>query len=409
MPHHADVVIVGAGAAGLMAGIWAGRTNPNRRIVILDSAKKPGAKILVAGGGRCNVTHYYVSEDDYAGSSRNAIKKVLRRFDVNDTIAFFRTLGIELKKEDTGKLFPVTDSSKSVLHSLLRAVNKANIQLIHPFKVQKITKKDEDFIITDGHDSYVAKSIVLATGGKSLPKSGSDGHGYLLAKSFGHSLSQHIFPALVPLILPGTHFICSLSGITIPATIEVQSSSGKTLESFTDSTLFTHFGLSGPSILNISRYYKAAKINDSNAKLIINFLPGYTFEFFHNYLLKNQKQRVSQLLKDKLPDRLTKALCDENQVSISDQIDQIPKAKRKQLCRSITQYDLPVTGDRGFKYAEVTAGGIPLDQIHLDTMESRICHGLYLCGEILDVDGRIGGFNFQWAWSSGYTAGISII
>jgi predicted Rossmann fold flavoprotein len=409
MPHHADVVIVGAGAAGLMAGIWAGRKKPNRRIVILDSAKKPGAKILIAGGGRCNVTHQYVSESDYAGSSRNAIKKVLRRFDVNKTIAFFRTLGVELKKEDTGKLFPVSDSSKSVLQSLLGAVNKANIHLIHPFKVQCITKMDKEFIITDGHDSYIAKSVVLATGGKSLPKSGSDGHGYLLAKSLGHTLSQHVFPALVPLILPGTHFICSLSGITIPATIEVQSGSGKTLESFTESTLFTHFGLSGPSVLNISRYYKAAKINDPNTKLIINFLPGYTFEIFHSYLLNNQKQRVSQLLKNKLPDRLIKALCDENQVSVSDQIDQIPKAKRKQLCRSITQYDLPVTGDRGFKYAEVTAGGIPLDQIHLDTMESRICPGLYLCGEILDVDGRIGGFNFQWAWSSGYTAGISVI
>lgn len=409
MPHHADVVIVGAGAAGLMAGIWAGRTKPNRRIIILDSAKKPGAKILVAGGGRCNVTHHKVSEVDYAGSSRNAIKKVLRRFNVNKTITFFRSLGVELKKEDTGKLFPVTDSSESVLHSLLRAADKANIQLIHPFKVQHITKKDDKFIITDGHDSFIAKSLVLATGGKSLPKSGSDGHGYLLAKSLGHTLSHHVFPALVPLTLPGTHFICSLSGITIPATIEVQSGSGKTLESFTDSTLFTHFGLSGPSVLNISRYYKAAKLNDPNTKLIINFLPGYTFELFHNYLLNNQKQRVSQLLKDKLPDRLTKALCEENQVFVSDQIDQIPKAKRKQLCRSMTQYDLPVSGDRGFKYAEVTAGGIPLNQVHLNTMESRICPGLFLCGEILDVDGRIGGFNFQWAWASGYITGISIV
>ncbi|HKJ32368.1 MAG TPA: NAD(P)/FAD-dependent oxidoreductase [Balneolales bacterium] len=409
MVSEVDVVIVGAGAAGMMAGIWAGRNNPGKKIIIVDGAKKPGAKILVAGGGRCNVTHYKIDPDDYAGSSRNAIKKVLRRFDVNKTISFFQEIGIELKREETGKLFPVTDKAKTVLQALLSELHKNNISLIHPLRVEKIIRCDKGFNLSShSGDKFIASKVILATGGKSLPKSGSDGHGYLLAKSLGHTLTPRIFPSLVPLTLPNDHFICSLSGVTIPASLEVQTANGKVLKSFTDSTLLTHFGLSGPSVLNISRYYKSHKMEQADSKLVINFLPEFSFQKLQKYLLEQPHKSISSLLGDWLPDRLLKILCQEVNVSSSQQIDQIPKQKRKAFIKIVTQCELPVSGDRGFKYAEVTAGGVPLDQINLKTMESRKCHGLYLCGEICDVDGRIGGFNFQWAWSSGYTAGISV-
>lgn len=184
--NHADILIIGAGAAGLMAGIWAGRMNPERRIVILDGARKLGAKILVAGGGRCNVTHDEVTAEAFAGSSRNAIGKVLRHFDVPQVVQFFRELGVELKREETGKLFPVTDSAKTVLYALLTAAASANVTILHPRRVETVQKTEAGFVVAGEWGEMTATNLVLATGGKSLPKSGSDGHGYTLAQQLGH-------------------------------------------------------------------------------------------------------------------------------------------------------------------------------------------------------------------------------
>lgn len=404
-----DVLIVGAGAAGLMAGIWAGRKNPNREIIIVDGAKKPGTKILVAGGGRCNVTHYKITSDDFAGSSRHAINKILKRFNIDETLSFFKDIGVELKQEKSGKLFPVSDKAHTVRQALFSEIKKHKVELIYPFRVQNIQKRDNEFIITSNQNEIIrSHKVILATGGKSLPKSGSDGHGYDLAKSLGHSLTKHIFPSLVPLTLPGNHFINTLSGITLNAKLEVRNANNKILQTFTDSTLFTHFGLSGPSVLNISRYYKAYKFEQEGINLFINFAPGFTYDEFKSYLEKQKGKTISAVLKKLLPDRLISAICSETSLSSSKKINQLSKKSRKDLIKMVTEYKLPISGDRGFKYAEVTAGGIPLSQVNLKTMESRICKGLYFCGEICDVDGRIGGFNFQWAWSSGYTAGISV-
>jgi predicted Rossmann fold flavoprotein len=219
-------------------------------------------------------------------------------------------------------------------------------------------------------------------------------------------MTPRVFPALVPLTLPRDHFICDLSGVTVPATLEVRASSGKKLASFTDSTLCTHFGLSGPSVLDISRYYTAAKFDDPGAALFINWLPDKTPEQVDADLLALGRVSPLRYLHPFMPERLARALCQQAGVEPTLPADQLTREQRKSLVRTITGLPLPVTGDRGFTYAEVTAGGVPLSEIHLDTMESRVCPGLYLCGEICDVDGRIGGYNFQWAWSSGYVAGV---
>jgi predicted Rossmann fold flavoprotein len=405
---HADILIIGAGAAGLMAGIWAGRTNPDRRIVILDGAKKLGAKILVAGGGRCNVTHDVVTAEAFAGSSRHAIGKVLRHFDVPQTVQFFRELGVELKREETGKLFPVTDSARTVLYALLDAAAAHNVTILHPRRVETVQKNDRGFTVAGAWGQMTATNLVIATGGKSLPKSGSDGHGYRLAQTLGHSLTPRLLPALVPLTLPTGHFIGDLSGVTVPATLELWSGTDKKLLAFTGSLLCTHFGLSGPVVLDMSRYFLDAQMDDAAAKLTLNWLPDFTGEEFERLLLNLGTTSLLKQLREFLPERLVRQLCEQAGVEAGMSGGQLTRPQRKTLVTTFTRLPLPITGHRGFTVAEVTAGGIPLAELNLKTMASRLCPGLYLCGEICDVDGRIGGYNFQWAWATGYTVGVSV-
>lgn len=409
MSDSADIVVVGAGAAGLMAAIWAKRTSPHSSVVVLDGAQKLGAKILVSGGGRCNVTHDFVDAGAYAGSSRNAVKKILDRFDADQTVTFFSELGVRLKREETGKLFPVTDNSRTILDALLHAAKSVGIVIHNPWRVESIQDNTDSFrVVNNNNGALRARSIVLATGGRSLPKSGSDGYGYTLAKSLGHLTTKRIFPALVPLTLPRDHFICYLSGITLPATIELRSSTGKRHIAFTDSTLCTHFGLSGPSILDFSRHYLSAKLDDPNVQAVLNWLPAFNSETFEHELQGLGNRTVLRLLNTHFPERLADALLKEAGVEPTLTGNHLTREGRRKLATTVTQYPLPVTGDRGYNYAEVTAGGIPLSDLYLNTMQSRICPGLYFCGEICDVDGRIGGYNFQWAWSSGYVAGLSV-
>ena len=405
MSEQVDIAVVGAGAAGLFAAIWAGRAGAGRRVVALDGARKLGAKILVAGGGRCNVTHDEVDASAYAGGSRNAIRKVLLRFDVAQTVAFFREQGVQLKREDTGKLFPTSDDARTVLDALLRAAHAADVELRHPWRVESVSREGDGFRIVGDAGSLYSRRVILATGGRSLPKSGSDGHGYVLAKALGHTLTKRIFPALVPLTLPTSHFLTALSGVTVPATLEVVSGAGKRLAAFTNSTLLTHFGLSGPSVLDGSRYYIDARFDDPDARLTINWLPERTTEQVEADLLALGRGTPLRYLAGHLPERLARALAEAAGVDPTLPAQQLTRPARRALATSLTALPLPITGNRGYTYAEVTAGGVPLSEVRLETMESRVCPGLYLCGELLDVDGRIGGYNFQWAWASGFVAG----
>jgi predicted Rossmann fold flavoprotein len=404
----ADVAVVGAGAAGLMAGIRAGRAG--RRVVVLDGARTLGAKILVAGGGRCNVTHERVDESAFAGSTPAAIRKVLRRFDVPQTVAFFRELGVELKREDTGKLFPTTDRARTVLEGLLRAAREAGAALRFPWRVAAVERRDGGgFVLRSAAgETLDAGGVVLATGGMSLPKTGSDGGGYALARALGHSVTARVFPGLVPLRLPDGHFLRGLSGVGLTATLTLRRGAGGARTSFTGGTLCTHFGLSGPAVLDISRYWIDARAEDPAARLAVNWRPGWTAETLEAELQRLGTARVARFLGEHLPERLAEALSTEAGVDPSTPGHQLPRPARRALARAITDLDLPVSGDRGFAFAEVTAGGVPLSELRLETMESRITPGLRLCGEICDVDGRIGGFNFQWAWASCYVAGAML-
>ncbi len=407
MQDEGDIVVVGAGAAGLMAAISARRAHPARRVLVLDGAKKLGAKILIAGGGRCNVTHHHVDESAFAGSTRPAIRKVLGRFDVAKTVAFFGEIGVELKREDTGKLFPTTDDARTVLNALLTEARTRGVEIRHPRRVNSIARQRDQFVVSAGSDTVRATRVVMATGGKSIPKSGSDGFGYQLVKALGHSITPVVTPGLVPLLLPRDHFLCALAGVTLDATIELRGATGKRLVSFTNSTLLTHFGLSGPSVLDISRYYLQAVAAGEKVALFANWLPGVDAEALDRELQPLRGKSVGGFLRERLPERLARALCEHAGVDPATRGEEMRRDQRRAVATAVCNLALPVTGDRGYTFAEVTAGGVPLSELHLDTMESRVCPGLYLCGEICDVDGRIGGFNFQWAWSSGFVAGTA--
>lgn len=420
MAERADIVVVGAGAAGLMAAIWAGRIarsqRKSMRIVAVDGAARIGAKILVAGGGRCNVTHHEVSERDYAagpGSTLNAVRNVLRAFPVARTVEFFSQLGVELKREETGKLFPVTDDAHTVLEALVRAAREADIEIIHPWRVDRVERDADAYRVSGAAGELRAARVILATGGKSLPKTGSDGHGLDIVAALGHTVTR-TFPALVPLLLDKSRsFIPTLSGIAHVAEVIVVSGSGKRLASFTDALLCTHFGLSGPAALNVSRHLTAARHEDRGAGLVVNWLPGRSFEHVDAALVKTgseSRSLVRVLAEDSafspaLPERLGRAVVESVGADPSAPARALSRELRRSLARALTAMPVPVTGDRGYLFAEVTAGGVPLREVRLESMESRVQAGLHVCGEVLDVDGRIGGFNFQWAWATGYLAG----
>lgn len=405
-----DLAVVGSGAAGLMAAIQAAREakqlGAKMSIAALDSARHLGAKILVAGGGRCNVTHDVVEVDAFAGSTPPAIRNVLRRFDVDATRAFFGELGVALKREEGGKLFPVTDRSRTVLDALVRACRDEGVRLVHPWRVESIERGDDRFTIRGPQGVLRARRLILATGGKALPKSGSDGHGLEIARRLGHTTTARIIPALVPIVLHERSILRTLAGIAASAAIEVQSSTGARRARFEGAILCTHFGVSGPAVLDVSRYWTHARLDDPDARLVVNWLHDFDSTGLIGELERHGGP-PGPWLRARLPARLADALCGEAGIDPSAPIERASREVRRTLGETLCAYRLPAIGDRGFTHAEVTAGGVPLAETRRESLESRVCPGLHLVGEILDVDGRIGGYNFQWAWASGFVAGVA--
>ena len=402
---QAEVVVVGAGAAGLFAAIHAARRG--RDVLLLDGAKKIGAKILVAGGGRCNVTHHAVTERDYHASSKPVVRNVLRSFSVQDTIDFFENEGVFLKQEATGKLFPTTDRARSVLDALLNAAEQSGVRLEHPRRVLQASQTPAGFELQTESTPVQAERVILATGGRALPKSGSDGLGYTIAESFGHTTSDRIFPALVPLVLPGGHAFREVAGVSLPASLTVVARSGKHLAHTEGDLLLTHFGISGPVALDISHAWRDAFEDDHEVRVLANFYPKQTIEATDASIRSAGAKTIQSWLRELFPDRLAAAVLDLSETSGQTACAQLTKAQRLAVRTTIHQAPLRFEGDRGWHHAEVTMGGVPLSEIRWQTMESKVAAGLHLCGEILDVDGRIGGFNFQWAWATGYLAGNS--
>jgi len=408
-PQHetVDLAIVGAGAAGLATAIFGARSKPQLRVRCIDSAHQLGAKILVSGGSRCNVTNRVVTGRDFWGGSPRIVARVLRAFPAEQARPFFGELGVSLHEEEDGKLFPDTNRSRTVLDALLSAVDAAGVSIDRNQRVCDVTRCGDSFVIqTIAGRRYLASRVVLATGGRSLPKTGSDGFGYEIARRLGHSYVETT-PALAPLLLDGDRH-ATLSGVAHDVSLGLRVE-GRLRIRLDGALLWTHFGASGPVVLNMSRHFHRARLQGEETEVVLNVCPGDTFESVERWFLDQEQQRpraqVSTVLATRVPAAVAAAWIAGAHIDPTVTLAHFTREERRRLIHALIETRLDVRDSRGYGYAEVTAGGIPLDEVDSGTLESRVCPGLHLVGEILDVDGRLGGFNFQWAWSSGFVAG----
>jgi predicted Rossmann fold flavoprotein len=408
-----DIAIVGAGAAGLATAIFARRQNPTARVLVVESARRPGAKILVSGGSRCNVTNATVTERDYNAGQPQAVRRILRAFPVAATVAFFLDLGVTLHEEPGGKLFPDTNRSRDVLEALLREVGRSGAVLRTGVRVLDVSREGDLFRLSTSGGGVQARCVVLATGGLSLPKTGSDGAGYGFAARFGHRLVPTT-PALVPLVAErdSASALAALSGVSQPVQLDLRAADGRRLARIAGALLWTHFGVSGPAVLDMSRHWLRARLDGERPSIEMSLAPGRQFENLEAEWLAAAAQprtRAATLLARTVPASVSEALLRVTGVPADRVLADLTRDERRRVLHRLICWPLAIADSRGYSYAEVTAGGVDLSEIDPATMQSRICPGLFLVGEVLDVDGRLGGFNFQWAWATARVAGTNLL
>ncbi len=388
-------MVVGASAAGLLAAIFAARAGA--RVVAFETRAKPGAKIRVSGGGRCNLLPGEVSPADYhtSGSPRR-LRNILLSWPLEEVRAFFEVeLGIPLKREPTGKLFPVSERPLDVVEALLRESEQRGVELRTGTRVTEIDRRNAGFVVAPtGTGAVEAQRVVLATGGLSLPKTGSDGTGFALARALGHDIVP-TFPVLVPLTSSDATW-AALAGISVAATVRVRDEGALVMER-TGSFLFTHRGFSGPVVLDVSRA--------AHPRAVVEVHWGGAETPWPDLLRTPGPLSVGRVLRDALPRRLAERLLARAGVPAERRTAELRRAERRALETELVACRLPIDGNEGYRTAEATGGGIPLADVQTKSLESRITPGLHFAGEMLDVDGRIGGYNFLWAFVTGRRAG----
>lgn len=403
-----DAVICGAGAAGLMAAIHAAERG--RRVLLLEKGKKPGVKILMSGGTRCNITHDCDARGivEAFGPNGKFLHSALAALGPRETVAFFNGEGVATKVEDTGKVFPVSDRAVDVLDALLKRLARSGAVLALNEPVKDVEPHPEGgFRVVTPARTLTAERVLLTTGGRSYPGCGTTGDGYALATKFGHTIvSQR--PALVPLTVQ-PEWVGELRGITLPdVNLKVLPAQGKVLTQRRGSMLFAHFGLTGPAPLDVSRAV-SGHADPRSLILEADFLPNEPEQAFNDFLqaesLASGKKQLAVVLADKLPRRLADQLLSLCGMAVDRKAAALAKTDRQALVGAVKRLRLPLRGTLGFEKAEVTAGGVSLDEVDSRTMQSKRAPGLYFAGELLDLDGWIGGYNFQSAWSTGQLAG----
>lgn len=400
----APTVVVGAGAAGTVAAIFAARAG--RRTLLLERTRDGGRKILISGGGRCNVLPSELSPERYVtASSRNSLKKLLLSWPLSDQRRFFEEeVGLPLVLEpETGKMFPAGNRAREVRDGLLALAERSGAELRFGTTVVGLRAATDGgwMVLGEGGLEIDAAAVVLATGGFSVPATGSDGTGLRIARQLGHGLHE-TYPALAPLTAdPPVH--APLAGVSLPVRIEAPLSKGSFAAE--GGFLFTHRGYSGPAALNVSHLATLAKRRGEPQPLRVRWT-GLDADAWDALLRDPAPGGVGALVRRHLPQRLADALVEEAGVDPERPRSQLRRDERQRLVDALSRYPLPWTGDEGYRKAEVTGGGVPLGEVDPRTLESRVAPGLFLCGEMLDCFGPIGGYNFAWAWATGRLAGL---
>ncbi|TVR64926.1 MAG: aminoacetone oxidase family FAD-binding enzyme [Gemmatimonadales bacterium] len=394
-----------------MAAIFAGRAAPAARILVVERSRDGGRKILISGGGRCNVLPSRLDPAHYVtASSPNTLRKLLLSWPLPEQRAFFEEdLGIPLALEaETGKLFPVSNRARDVRDALVDAARRAGARFLFQRSVEGLEAVEGGWHVTlDGGESVQARRVILASGGLSVPATGSDGTGLRLVESLGHTLHP-TYPALTPLLAdPPVHG--HLAGVSLPVTLHVPGVRGRAGEGRPEAEggfLFTHRGYSGPAVLNVSHFAVQARDRNTEQPVTVAWT-GEDASVWDTRLQEEGSGPVTALLRRHLPQRLADHLMAEAGVPLDRSLARLRRDERLRLVEALSALPLPWTGDEGYKKAEVTGGGVALSEVNPRTMESRLCPGLHLCGEILDAFGPIGGYNFAWAWATGRAAGRS--
>ena len=394
MVEKFDVVIIGAGAAGLMCAAEAGKRG--RQVLLLDHGKRPGRKILIAGGGRCNFTNYYVSANNYLCRNPHFVKSALSQYSNWDFISMVSSHGIEFEERQHGQLFCVGEhDSKDIVNMLLKECQRPNITQAYQQNIEQITQTNGGFELQLTMRTIQCQSLVVATGGLSMPKLGATPLGYQIAQQFGLKVVP-TGAGLVPFTLhkEDKQAFADLSGIAITAEITAQDGTA-----FKEALLFTHRGLSGPAILQISSFWQAGQ------KLSINLVPDIDLEqLLQRSVEKHPNQSLKNTIAKVLPKRLVEVFI-EQQLLADKPLKQFTPKELAAVIEQLQHWQVAPNATEGYRTAEVTLGGVDTDELSSKTMEYKQVKGLFFIGEVMDVTGWLGGYNFQWCWSSGFVAG----
>ncbi|MCA9260181.1 MAG: NAD(P)/FAD-dependent oxidoreductase [Planctomycetales bacterium] len=400
-----DLIVVGAGAAGLMAAVRAAELGVS--VLLLEKNSKPGVKILMSGGTRCNLTHATDRRGivEAFGTNGKFLHSALAALSPQDVVAFFNAADVPTKVEETGKIFPASDRALDVQRALVGKLRDRNVELCLNESVREIAPDGSGFRIVTDKRVLVTHRALVTTGGQSYPGCGTTGDGYAWLETLGHRIVPPR-PALVPLTT-NVAWVRELQGVTLPdVELKLVREGLKKPPRRRGSLLFTHFGMSGPVTLDLSRYVSESP--QAGWGVECDFLPDLCEDRLRDELTSDPKRSLGAVAQSWVPRRLWEALMQANEIDSTTRVAECAKSQRQRMLVAFKRQRVSLSGTLGFKKAEVTAGGVDLKQIDSRTMQSKICPGLYLAGEILDLDGPIGGFNFQAAFSTGWLAAQAV-
>lgn len=397
------IIVVGGGASGLVAAIAAARNGAE--VTIIEQKDKLGKKILSTGNGRCNLTNEYMELECFCGDDTSVVSKVLEQFGYEDTVSFFEGLGVILKNRQ-GYIYPLSDQASTILDVLCFEINRLNVRVVLEESVKNIRKISKEFSVKTNKTSYTCDAVILATGGKAASILGSDGSGYHLAKSFGHSVST-VVPALVQLVGTGSYFK-QVSGVRTNAGVKLFVNE-ECVASDIGELQLTNYGISGIPVFQVSRYAAKALHDKNPVTAEIDFLPTMSEDELKKYMISRKETQGHRLAEEffigMLHSKLAIMLLKEAYIPLHISANEIRDDKWDKLLGFIKHFKVEIVETNSFEQAQVCAGGVRTSEINADTMESIYEKNLFLTGELLDVDGICGGYNLQWAWATGYIAG----